>query len=226
MSDANLVHLGRMEYQQAWDLQRRVGEEVGRGTLSDTILMVEHPPVYTVGRSAHGSLANLLWDDERRRQEGIDLIMVDRGGDITYHGPGQLVGYPVLNLTRHGQDLHQYLRRLESAIIKSLAHWGVDAYQLPPHTGVWVGDEKVAAIGVKASQWITQHGFALNVNPDLTHFSGIVPCGIGDKGVTSMERLLGRDVALKDVMPVVEDELAREFGFHYQPLEYKVLIRA
>lgn len=221
-----LVHLGRMPYKDAWDLQRQVGESVLSGNLPDTVLLVEHPPVYTVGRSAHGSLDNLLWDDAQRQAEGIELYMVDRGGDITYHGPGQLVGYPILDLNRHGRDLHQYLRRLEESIIAVLSEFDITAERMPPHTGVWVGNEKVAAIGVKASQWITQHGFALNVNPRLEHFSGIVPCGINDKGVTSMARLLNRAVDLNDVMPVVERRLAKTFGFAYREVELEALTGA
>ncbi len=221
-----LVHLGHMAYQEAWDLQRQVGAGVKSGVFPDTVLLVEHPPVYTVGRSAHDSLQNLLWDDERRRTEGIDLYMVDRGGDITYHGPGQLVGYPIIDLTRHGRDLHRYLRRLEESIIAALQYFGIDAVCKPPHTGVWIDQEKVAAIGVKASHWITQHGFALNVNPRLEHFAGIVPCGISDKGVTSMARMLGRPVDLGEVIPVMERELARTFGFEYREVDLEALTGA
>ncbi len=221
---ARLAHLGRMPYQTAWDLQRQVGEAVRTGDLPDTVLMVEHPPVYTMGRSAHGSLDNLLWDEARRKQEGIELFMVDRGGDITYHGPGQLVGYPIVDLARHGRDLHHYLRLLEATIIRALRSFGIDAYRDPPHTGVWVGEEKVAAIGVKATEWVTQHGFALNVSPDLNHFTGIIPCGIGDKGVTSMKKLLGRHIEIDEVMPVVEQELALTFDFSYEDLALKDLV--
>ncbi len=219
MPETYLVRLGRMPYQEAWDLQRQVGAGVLAGQLPDTVLLVEHPPVYTVGRGAHGSLDNLLWDEEKRRQEQIELFMVDRGGDITYHGPGQLVGYPILDLTRHGRDLHDYLRRLEESIIAAIGAFGIDGLRMPPHTGVWVGTEKVAAIGVKATQWVTQHGFALNVAPNLTHFTGIIPCGIQDKGVTSMERLLGRPIGLEEVRPVVERHLAQTFGFEYQVVQ-------
>lgn len=215
MPETYLVRLGRMPYQAAWDLQRQVGAGVLAGQLPDTVLLVEHPPVYTVGRGAHGSLDNLLWDEEQRREEQIELFMVDRGGDITYHGPGQLVGYPILDLTRHGRDLHDYLRRLEESIIAAIAEFGIEGRRMPPHTGVWVGMEKVAAIGVKASQWVTQHGFALNVSPNLTHFAGIIPCGIQDKGVTSMERLLERPIGFEEVQPVVERHLAQTFGFQY-----------
>ena len=216
MPDANLVRLGYMGYGEAWALQRQVGQRVLAGDLLDTVLLVEHPPVYTLGRGAHGSRENLLWDEPRRRDEGIELFDVDRGGDITYHGPGQLVGYPILDLHRYGRDLHRYLRQLEESLIVALHVFGIDAGRLPPHTGVWVGQEKVAAIGVKASHWITQHGFALNVDPNLTHFTGIVPCGIEDKGVTSMRQLLGRPVPLSEVQPVVEASMAEVFEFQYQ----------
>jgi lipoate-protein ligase B len=218
-----LVNLGRMPYQKAWDLQRRVGAAVQSGELQETVLLVEHPPVYTVGRGAHGSLANLLWDEEKRHHEGIELYMVDRGGDITYHGPGQLVGYPILDLRQHGRDLHLYLRQLEESLIRVLAHFGIDAGRLAHHTGVWVGDEKVAAIGVKATEWITQHGFALNVDPNLDHFAGIVPCGISEKGVTSMSRLLQRSVSLSEVTPWVESELAEVLGLSYRPVSLETL---
>lgn len=199
--DGQVIHLGRMAYGPAWEIQRAVGQKVRLGQIPDTLLLVEHAPVYTVGRGARGSLANLVWDDARRQAEGIELYEVDRGGDITYHGPGQIVGYPILDLTRHGRDLHGYLRALEEALILTLKRFAIQAGRLPPHTGVWVGHEKVAAIGVKASHWITQHGFALNVDPDLSHFTGIIPCGIQDKGVTSMARLLGRAVSLDEVQP-------------------------
>lgn len=226
MPEAHLIHLGRMPYQEAWDVQRAIGDRVRAGTWPDTVLLVEHPPVYTVGRGAHGSLENLVWSEDDRRREGIDLFLVDRGGDITYHGPGQLVGYPILDLTRHGRDLHQYLRNLEEVLIRTLGDRGIAAGRLSPHTGVWVGDEKIAAIGVKASHWITQHGFALNVNPNLDHFRGIIPCGIEDKGVTSMSRVLSRDVALTDVLPVLERRLAEVFQFDYRPMAVESLMTA
>ncbi|CAB1130243.1 Octanoyltransferase [Candidatus Hydrogenisulfobacillus filiaventi] len=216
------VWLGRMPYGPAWDLQRRVGEAVRRGHLPDTLLLVEHDPVYTIGRAARGSRDNLLWDLPTLQRRGIALYEVDRGGDITYHGPGQLVGYPILDLTRHGRDLHAYLRSLEEGLIRALATWGVTAYRLPPHTGVWVdepqGPAKIAAIGVKASRWITSHGFALNVAPDLGHFTGIIPCGIRDKGVTSLARLLGAAAPdLVAVRPVVAEALARvwDLAWHW-----------
>jgi len=217
MPTAWTVDLGSMAYRPAWDLQRRVGQKVLDGEWPDVLLTVEHPPVYTVGRAAHGTLTNLLWDEAHLQAEGIEVFQVDRGGDITYHGPGQLVGYPILNLNRYGRDLHLYLRRLEDALIRALLVFGIEAGRMPPHTGVWVGDEKIAAIGVKASRWVTQHGFALNVDPNLAHFSGIIPCGIQDKGVTSMRRLLDRPVTLAEVRPVVLEKLAEVFSLTLTP---------
>lgn len=216
------VWLGRMPYGPAWDLQRRVGEAVRTGILPDTLLLVEHDPVYTIGRAARGSRDNLVWDEPTLERRGIALFEVDRGGDITYHGPGQLVGYPILDLTRHGRDLHRYLRELEGGLIDALTVFGVEAFRLPPHTGVWVaeadGPAKIAAIGVKVGHhWITSHGFALNVAPDLGHFAGIIPCGIRDKGVTSLARLLGPAApSLEAVRPVVADALGRAWGLEWR----------
>lgn len=205
-----VVDLGRIEYGQAWKLQQRAADAVRTGSVTETLMLVEHPPVYTIGRGAHGSAANLLWDADQRRAKGIELYQVDRGGDITYHGPGQLVVYPILDLNRHySRDLHRYLRDLEEAIIQALAKFGVAARRFPPHTGVWVEEAKVAAIGVKASRWITQHGLALNVNPDMSHFAGIIPCGIDDYGVTSLEQLLGTAPTMDRVKPVLVDQLAQ-----------------
>lgn len=226
MPTAQLVHLGRMPYGEAWALQQAIGARVRSGEWADTVLLVEHPPVYTLGRGAHGSRANLIWDEEERRRQGIELFEVDRGGDITYHGPGQLVGYPILNLNQYGRDLHQYLRNLEEALIRVLRDFGVGAGRLAPHTGVWVGEEKIAAIGVKASHWITQHGFALNVDPNLAHFTGIIPCGIEDKGVTSMSRVLSRPLTAVEVTPSVEHHLAEVFGFDFRPVAGDSLMSA
>ncbi len=212
-----VVDLGSMAYGPAWELQRQVGLQVGLGQLPDVIMLVEHPPVYTLGRAARGSHENLVWDAARREQEGITFVEVDRGGDVTYHGPGQLVGYPILDLNRHGRDLHHYLRDLEEALIRALAEFGIDAGRMPPHTGVWVNNEKVAAIGVKASKWITQHGFALNVDPDLDHFAGIIPCGIQDKGVTSMRKLLGVPLTLDEVKPAVVRHLSEVLDISLDP---------
>ncbi|MCL6561579.1 MAG: lipoyl(octanoyl) transferase LipB [Firmicutes bacterium] len=217
MNPGWVIDLGTMRYGPAWEWQRRAAEGVLRQEHPDILFLVEHPPVYTVGRGARGSLENLLWDAERLAAEGIELFEVDRGGDITYHGPGQLVAYPILDLNRQGRDLHGYLRNLEAAIMETLSVFGIASRRLPPHTGVWVGEEKIAAIGVKASRWITQHGLALNVDPKLEHFAGIIPCGIRDKGVTSMRAVLGRPVDLNSVKPHLTAALGRVLGIAWEP---------
>lgn len=218
MANGYWVELGQMAYGPAWELQRQVGTAVQQGRLPDTVLTVEHPPVFTVGRAAHGSREHLLWDAGQRARLGIELFEVDRGGDITYHGPGQLVAYPILDLNHYDRDLHRYLRNLEEALIRTLGEFDIAAGRLPPYTGVWVDREKVAAIGVKASHWVTQHGLALNVDPDLGHFAGIIPCGITEHGVTSMAKILGCPVALPLVAPVVVRHLGDVLQRSFQPL--------
>lgn len=222
MKHGLLVDLGRMPYRPAWELQRRVGQAVAAETLPDTVLLVEHTPVYTLGRAAHGQFTNLVWDDATLLQEGIELVEVDRGGDITYHGPGQLVGYPIVHLGAYDNDLHRYLRLLEEGLIMALDLAGIKACRVPPHTGVWVGEEKIAAIGVKASGGVTQHGFALNIDPNLEHFRGIIPCGIRDKGVTSMQALLPQKQTLEAMKPSVIQCLGEvlDLALTAQPLGY------
>lgn len=207
--DGLVVDLGRMPYGEAWDLQRQVHEGVRTGRLPDTMLLVEHAPVYTIGRGALGSRQNLLISDEERQALGIELYEVDRGGDITYHGPGQQVGYPILHLDRHRDDLLVYLRDLEEAFMRVLADFGLQASRIAPHTGVWVGQDKVVAIGVKASKRVTMHGFAFNVSPNLAHFAGIIPCGIRGMGVSSLSLLTGKPYALQDVRRPVLHHLSQ-----------------
>jgi lipoyl(octanoyl) transferase len=213
-----VVDLGRMEYGAAWRLQRQVHEAVRSGRLPDTLLLVEHPPVYTIGRGAMGSRANILISDAEREAWGIALYEVDRGGDVTYHGPGQQVGYPILHLDRHEGDLLLYLRDLEEALIGVLAELGLAARRFPPHTGVWVGDDKVVAIGVKASKRVTMHGFALNVDPNLMHFAGIIPCGIRGYGVTSLAQLTGRPWTLDAVREPLLRHLGRVFRLDWESM--------
>jgi lipoyl(octanoyl) transferase len=213
--------LGRRDYREVWDLQRELAAQRLAGTVPDTLLLLEHPPTITLGRSAQRD--HIVATAERLAGQGVTVVESDRGGDVTYHGPGQLVGYPILDLREppHTPDLHAYLRRLEECLIRTLARYDVRADRFPGYTGVWVGreadgprpPEKIAAIGVKASRWITMHGFALNVCPDLSHFDLIVPCGIHDYGVTSMARLLGRTIEVEEVLPIVASEFAAVFGF-------------
>jgi len=184
--------LGRIPYREALDLQRRAVAARASGAAPDAIYFAEHEPVLTVGRAGHAE--NLVAPQALLRARGVEVIPIERGGDITYHGPGQILAYPILALSElpSGRDLHRYLRDLEEVLIRMLASYDIEAGRRPPYTGVWVGDRKVAAIGVAVRRWITFHGFALNADPDLTHFDWIHPCGIRDLGVTSMRALLGQ----------------------------------
>lgn len=186
--------LGRLSYREAWDVQHDVHAGVAEGRTAPTLLLVEHEPVITFGRK--GGREHLLAPEEELRARGFDLVEVERGGDVTYHGPGQLVGYPILPIGRRVRD---YLRRLESAVVDLCAEFGVDAAGSPGYAGVWVGDEKVCAIGVAIKRRVSFHGFALNVATDLSHFGTIVPCGLEGKGVTSLTALTGRAVSLDEV---------------------------
>lgn len=197
--------LGSVPYAEAWDLQKLLVEEVRAGG-PEALLLLEHPHVFTMG--TRGSADNVLWDAAERRRRNIEIIWADRGGDVTYHGPGQLTGYPILDLARHGGDLLVYLRNLEAALVSYMAELGVEAASVPGLTGVWHGSEKVAAIGIKKSGSIVSHGFALNLTTDLDYFAGIVPCGLDDKTATSMERLTGRRVSV--------EAAARGFAPHFE----------
>ena len=178
--------LGLVPYGEALELQRRLADERIKGLIPDTLLLLEHPAVITLGRSWKQS--SLPVDPEALRRRGIEVFDIERGGDVTYHGPGQLVGYPILDLNQHKPDLHWYLRQLEEMLIVALAGLGIPAERRDSYTGVWTGGRKIASIGVHVRQWVTWHGFALNVTTDLTPFSLIVPCGIPDVEMTSVAR--------------------------------------
>ena len=178
------IDWGRTDYQEAWERQLELVEQRRAGTCPDTLVLNEHNPVYTIGVRP-GAEANLVWKETMLRQQGIEVIKTNRGGDITYHGPGQIVGYPIISLAKE-RDLHAYLRNLEEILIRTVAHFGLVAARREGKTGIWIEDRKIAAIGVAVKSWVTYHGFALNVDPDLSHFEGIVPCGITDGSVTSL----------------------------------------
>lgn len=181
-------HLGTVPYRTAWSLQAELAEARHRGEIGDTLLLLEHPPTITLGRGSDAR--HVLAGERRRRSLGVETIEVDRGGDVTFHGPGQIVGYPIIDLRAHRQDIHWYLRALEQGIMDSVAGFGLLPRRRPPHTGVWIGDRKLAAIGVKVKRWITYHGFALNVADLSAWFELIVPCGLHGLGVTSLENEL------------------------------------
>jgi len=186
MRSCQLREIGRVDYGQAFDLQQRLVAERKQGEIGDQLLLLEHPHVVTLGRNGH--IENLLAHPEVLRRAGVSFFPTDRGGDITYHGPGQLVGYPILDLREWKRDVGAYVRAVEQVIIDTLADFGISAGRIPKLTGVWVNDRKIAAIGVHISRWVTSHGFALNVNTDLSYFQYIVPCGL-TKPVTSMAQL-------------------------------------
>jgi lipoyl(octanoyl) transferase len=201
---------GLTPYAEAWDLQKVLARRRKRDEVPDTFVLCEHPPVYTVGRGARDG-ANLGAGEGYLRSLGAEVFWSDRGGDATFHGPGQIVGYPILRLK--DRDTHGYLRRLEDLLIRVLAGYGLEGWHHPEYTGVWVGEKKVAAIGVKfSSGWIASHGFALNVNTDLSWFDRITPCGIREFGVTSLRRELGREVPLAEVEGKIEAHFRRLFG--------------
>ena len=177
-------------YAEALAQQYALADKVGRGETADTLLLLEHPPTITLGRRTQSG--DLKTSEAVLKERGVAVERVDRGGEITYHAPWQLVGYPILDLRRHGQDLHKYLRDLEEVLIQTLSVFGLTGERVPGRTGVWVGDAKIAAIGIKVSRWISLHGFALNISNDLAPFrNDFVPCGISDKGVTSLKEQLG-----------------------------------
>jgi lipoyl(octanoyl) transferase len=200
--------LGVMPYPEALALQRALVEDRRANRVGDLLLFVEHPHVLTLGVRGDGGRAHILAPAEALALRGVDVHETGRGGDITYHGPGQIVGYPILDLKPDRCDVHRYVRDLEDVLIRTAVDYGVDAGRVEGHTGVWVGRDKLAAIGVRIARWITSHGFALNVTTDLDYFNLIVPCGIADRGVTSLSRLLGRPVDRAEV----EDRIASHFS--------------
>jgi lipoyl(octanoyl) transferase len=201
------IDRGLVPYGEAWAWQQaQVQARKQDSTLPDTLMLLEHPPVYTLGQ---GSDPGFLKFDPATSP--YELHRIERGGEVTYHSPGQLVGYPILNLTNHQQDLHWYLRQLEEVVIRSIAHYGLTGTRIPGLTGVWIEDQKVAAIGIKVSRWITMHGFALNVCPDLSGFDRIVPCGIEGKSVASLAQWIpGLTVA--QVKPIVVRSFEQVFA--------------
>ena len=209
MTPGLLLRPGTLPYTEAVGLQHRTAAGVRTGA-PDTLILLQHPHTYTLG--ARGLTSSLLHAEDAYRARGADVIRSDRGGDVTYHGPGQLVGYPILDLNPHRRDVHKYVRDIEQALIDAVAPFGITADRAEGLTGIWVGRNKLAAIGVRISRWITSHGFALNVGTNLSHFDLIVPCGIQDRGVTSVERLLGRAVPMAEVEKAVEVAFSSMFS--------------
>jgi lipoyl(octanoyl) transferase len=227
--------LQAMDYKACWDLQEKLFASTvqlkvanrnapshEQKETTDYLLFVEHPHVYTLGKS--GDAANLLLDADGLQRVGAQYYPINRGGDITYHGPGQIVGYPILDLDHYFSDIHKYLRFLEEAIILTLAEYNIQAGRIDGLTGVWIDGHieakarKIAALGVKCSRWVTMHGFAFNVNSDLSYFGNIIPCGIDDKAVTSMQSELGQELNMEEVKTKLKCHLATLFGFFYKEI--------
>jgi len=210
----NFCDLDFIDYKEAWDLQKEVLTLRSGGKVNDVLFLLEHPHTYTLGKVA--DKRNLISSKEYLEKNKISVYDIDRGGDITYHGPGQIVGYPIIDLKSWVMDTHKYLRALEEVIIETCAEYGVKGTRNPKYTGVWIEDRKIAAIGIKVSRWITMHGFAFNINTDLDLFNGIIPCGISDKEVTSLGKEINKDISISEV----KEKLVNNFKniFEYKEL--------
>jgi lipoyl(octanoyl) transferase len=217
MRPLTIRRLGLIPYADALTLQRTLVEDRRAGRIGDTLLLVEHPHVLTLGVRGDGGRSHILATSEMLDARGIAVYETGRGGDITYHGPGQAVGYPIIDLKPDRCDVHRYVRDLEEVLIRVSGDFGVPAGRVSGLTGVWVGHEKLAAIGVRISRWVTSHGFALNVSTQLDYFGLIVPCGIADRGVTSLERLLGQSVGMDEVQDRLTTRFAEVFDAKPDP---------
>ncbi len=227
MQQVNVIDLGLMDYKQAWEYQEKLFNEVvstkinnralpdNQQSTTNYLLFCEHPHVYTLGKS--GSEANLLVNEQQLKAKNATYYKINRGGDITYHGPGQIVAYPILDLDNFFTDIHKYLRFLEEVVIRTLAEYGIKSERSSGETGVWLDAEnplkarKICALGVRASRWVTMHGFAFNINTDLNYFGNIIPCGISDKAVTSLDKELGRKIDEEEVKQKIKKHFAELF---------------
>ena len=209
----NIQDLGKKDYQTTWNLQKEYHKKVLLGDKPDTLFFVEHEPVYTLGKNADNN--HLL----QSAKKNIKVFNIERGGDITFHGPGQIVGYPIIDLKRYNKSVSWYMRSLEKVLIDTLSTFNIVAKIKEGLTGVWVGDEKIGAQGVRISRWVTMHGFALNVNTDLTYFDGIIPCGIFEYGVTSMEKILGE----KQNLSLIKNRITQSFNHRFKVKENVII---
>lgn len=206
-----VYRLGLVDYGEAYHRQRRLLKKRLDGEIEDTLLLLEHPPTITIGKS--GKLENVLVSQEQLASEGISLFFTDRGGDVTYHGPGQMVAYPIIDLRNRGRDIHRYVNELEEVVIRTLADFSIAAHRDGGHAGVWVKEGEIAAIGLSVKRWITMHGIALNVNSNLEHFSLINPCGFSDRTATSISKLLSKNIPMEEVSQRFISRFSEVFGF-------------
>lgn len=214
MNNKSLIYSdpGFIDYKEAWDLQKEIFTKRVNDETEDVLLLLEHPNTYTLGKTADRE--NLKGSVDYLKSNRISVYDIDRGGDITYHGPGQIVGYPIIDLNNWQKDTHKYLRALEEVIINTCAEYNLICERNPEHTGVWINDGKIAAIGIKVSRWVTMHGFAFNINTDLNLFNGIIPCGIQDKSVTSLKRELNRVVDISEVKEKIVKNFKEIFSYN------------
>jgi len=212
LRNLNYCNINLIDYKEAWDLQKDVLEARSNNLIDDTFFLLEHYNTYTLGRVADKK--HLISSDSFLKLNKISVYEIDRGGDITYHGPGQIVGYPVINLSDWQKDTHKYLRALEEVIIKTCDYYGIIAGRNNQYTGVWIENRKIAAIGIKVKKWVTMHGFAFNVNTNLSLFNGIIPCGINDKEVTSLNKELGKKIEIKEVKEILLRNFKEVFDYN------------
>jgi len=214
------IDLGAMNYHDAWNLQKQLFQEVTEKRNTNYLLLTEHPPVITLGKNSQEN--NIVTNQDILESKNIDVVEIDRGGDVTFHGPGQIVGYPILNLENFNKDVHWYLRSIEEVIIQTLEHFGVLTGRMEGLTGVWVNNQKICAIGIKVTRWVTMHGFALNVSTQLDYFNHIIPCGISDKSVTSMKEVRKQNFLMEDVKQKICESFKTIFDVDIEKREYAI----
>ena len=219
MAAVRVYKLGLVEYAKAFQLQDELQSRRVNGDIPDVLMLLEHPPTLTLAKGNDDK--NILVDDAILKQRNVAVFPTDRGGSITFHGPGQIVGYPILDLGDKGKDIHQYIRNLEQVIIETLGRYSLDSRRDSEHVGVWIGNEKIAAIGVRVRKWVTKHGFALNVNSDLSYFDLINPCGIVDKGVTSIKNILNREMNMEEVVNALIEKFSSVFNVSVDIMDEK-----
>jgi lipoyl(octanoyl) transferase len=210
LKEVRLLRFQIEPYAKIWDLQRKLQQKVIEERRHSFLILTQHPPVITLGKS--GTYQNLLLSKEQLQQKNIQFFEIDRGGDITYHGPGQLIGYPILDLEKFKKDIHWYLRQLEQSIIETLEEFALHPKRIKELTGVWINNKKICAIGIKTTRWVTMHGFALNITTDLNAFQTIIPCGIQDKGITSLAELAGNKITMEEVIKIFLQKFSKVFG--------------
>lgn len=214
-----LLDIGLQKYYNAWKLQKELFDEVTKNRDRNYLILTEHPPVITLGKSSDKK--NIVTNSQILESKNIDIVEIDRGGDVTFHGPGQIVGYPIINLDNFNKDIHWYLRSIEEVIILTLSHFGISATRIKDLTGVWVSDQKICAIGIKVTRWVTMHGFALNVFTQLDYFNHIIPCGINDKTVTSMQKITNQKYLLENVKHKICECFQTVFNVEIEKREYE-----